>query len=318
MKHDKKQLRAIVLSLMLPMAAHAEVLVVEGQDSLAMVDEHQAMVDAPLAKAQIDEGMQEQADAASAPAHAVTDEQPFAVDNEQPDKTLNTANVNANLLDKVQSLQQEIQELRGQLEVQNHDLNLLKEQQLAFYKDVDGRLSQTATRAVRKENATEIDAAAALKQDLKDAPVRALSPEDNKVQALNKASRVNPADEQISYLAAYDLVKSKRYDDAIKAMQNFIVLYPQGGYTANAQYWLGELYMTKNQYDQAIEHFEMVTEKFPTSSKAADSLLKVGFALAASGKNDEARLKLQQVVKNYPDTQTATKAKSKLETLNQL
>ena len=34
-------------------------------------------------------------------------------------------------------------------------------------------------------------------------------------------SRVNPADEQISYLAAYELVKNKRYDDALNAMQYF-------------------------------------------------------------------------------------------------
>ncbi len=28
-------------------------------------------------------------------------------------------------------------------------------------------------------------------------------------------------------------------------MEQFIVQYPRGGYTANAQYWLGELYMVK-------------------------------------------------------------------------
>ncbi len=37
----------------------------------------------------------------------------------------NTSSSNAVLLDKVQGLQQEVQELRGQLEVQAHDLKII-------------------------------------------------------------------------------------------------------------------------------------------------------------------------------------------------
>lgn len=324
---DKKQLSAIVLSLMLPMAVNAEVLVVDGNEALAMVEEQQPVMDGPIAKAQLDQSQTEQAqieqtDAETANNDTPSSEVPFAVDNEQQDKALNSANNDASLLEKIQGLQQTIQELRGQLEVQSHDLNLLKEQQLAFYKDVDLRLNQNRLHGPRAQpteiEAATVGAAAAVKQEVNEPHVEAITHPENKIPALNKASRVNPADEQISYLAAYDLVKSKRYDDAIKAMQGFVIQYPQGGYTANAHYWLGELYLAKNQYPQAIEHFEIVTEKFPSSSKAGDSLLKVGYALGASGKTDEARLKLQQVIKNYPDTQTATLAKSKLETLNRL
>lgn len=128
-------------------------------------------------------------------------------------------------------------------------------------------------------------------------------------------ARSNPADEQISYLAAYELVKNKRFDDALVAMQAFVTQYPQGGYTANAQYWLGELYMVKNNYPKAIDHFEIVLKQFPSSSKAAACTLKIGYALAASGKDNEARLRLQQVLKNYPDTPTAQLAATKLESL---
>jgi len=127
--------------------------------------------------------------------------------------------------------------------------------------------------------------------------------------------QTNPADEQISYLAAYDLVKNKQYNKAIKAMQQFVNQYPQGGYTANAQYWLGELYLVQKEYKKAIEHFTLVIDDYPSSSKTAASLLKMGYALAAVGQTREAKETLRQVIKNYPDTKTAQLAKTKLEML---
>lgn len=131
-------------------------------------------------------------------------------------------------------------------------------------------------------------------------------------------SRTNPADEQISYLAAYELVKNKRFDDAIRAMQNFTQKYPKGGYTANAEYWLGELYLVKKEYPKAIEHFDIVLRQFPSSSKSAASMLKAGYAYAAKGDKEEAKKRFQQVVRTYPNTDTAKLANSKLEKINQI
>lgn len=135
---------------------------------------------------------------------------------------------------------------------------------------------------------------------------------------VNSVSRVNPADEQISYLAAYEQVKNKKYDDAINAMQNFVQKYPEGGYTANAEYWLGELYMVKKDYPKAIEHFDVVLTKYPNSSKTAASLLKEGFAYTATGNNQEAKKRFEQVVQNFPDTPTAQLANSKLNAIRSL
>ncbi len=99
-------------------------------------------------------------------------------------------------------------------------------------------------------------------------------------------------------------------------MQKFVSQYPQGGYTGNAQYWLGELYMLRKTILKPLNHFETVLQQFPSSSKTAASLLKMGYALAASGKKEDAIQRLQQVIKNYPDTNTAQLAKAKLDALN--
>ncbi|WP_133127508.1 tol-pal system protein YbgF [Legionella nagasakiensis] len=278
---------------MLPFSAFSEVPIVDDSENFTLLEEEQEVMEQPLAKPQADFSEPEEE-----PALAY---EPEAASNHD----------NAILLDKLQNLQQEVQELRGQLEVQAHDLKLLQEQQLAFYKDLDARLHNGAAQTAK--NDVIID-----KPALKQKPEAITStPTLSKPRAsmTNKTIHTNPADEQISYLAAYELVKNKKYDEAMTAMQTYAQQYPQSGYTANAQYWLGELYMLKKNYPQAIEHFEAVLQQFPSSSKSAASLLKIGYALAASGKNNEARQRLQQVVKNYPDTSTAQLATAKLQSL---
>ncbi len=44
--------------------------------------------------------------------------------------------------------------------------------------------------------------------------------------------------------------------------------------------------MVKHNFAKAITHFELVLKQFPGSSKAAASTLKIGYALAASGKDE--------------------------------
>jgi len=285
---------------LLPFNAFSEAPVVDDSENFALLDEQQVAVEQPVAKAQsVDYGSDE--------------ETAFANDNLET--STNSNSKNAMLLDKVQGLQQEVQELRGQLEVQAHDLKLLQQQQLAFYKDLDARLP-THAGAAKSAAATPLPIGVPTPQR-----PSALSADKQQTQAVvapvtNHAARTNPADEQISYLAAYELVKNKRFDEGLVAMQKFVSQYPQGGYTANAQYWLGELYMVKKSYPEAIEHFEIVLQQFPSSTKSAASMLKIGYALAASGKKEEAVQRLQQVLKNYPDTNTAQLAKAKLDALN--
>lgn len=288
------QSRFLALSLccLLSLPAFSEAPVVDDSENFAILDEQQVAMQQPVAKAQLDENYPEEEIAL---AH---------------DSDLDGSD-NA-LLNKLKGMQQEIQELRGQLEVQTHDLKLLQQQQLAFYKDIDNRLHGTSPQTAKTESPTELT----MGPKIASTTNTATPPPAVITQPSTVASHSNPADEQISYLAAYDLVKNKRFDDALVAMQTFINKYPEGGYTANAQYWLGELYMVKKNYAQAIAHFETVLTKFPTSSKAAACSLKIGYALAASGKEPEARHRLQQVLKNYPDTPTAELAATKLRSIN--
>lgn len=191
---------------------------------------------------------------------------------------------------------------------------------MLFYKDLDSRLGSASVKSIPNKAPTDISLGT--KPTAPKVPASTAQPQSAAATPVTTpvipVSRVNPADEQISYMAAYELIKNKHYDDATNAMQAFVQKYPNGGYTANAEYWLGELYLVKKEYPKAIEHFDVVLKKFPSSSKSAASMLKSGYAYASSGNNSEAKQRLQQVVKTYPGTPTAQLASSKLKSLNAL
>lgn len=296
---------AMGISLLIPCYALAAAPVVDESENFAILDRNEAADEQPLARENHTQNERRHRAVNDAIDMEYNDEQPIAQDTSAHNKRNQN---NASLLNRIQSLEQEVQELRGQLEIQSHELSLLKEQQLTFYKDLDARIRGTAP--LPKANAEK-------NPPIQTAPSIPLNEAQKVVPITNITPTAgnNPAEEQIRYLAAYDLVKSKRYPEAIKAMQSFADQYPKGGYTANAHYWLGELYMTQKNYPQSIQHFDTVLQQFPSSNKSAPSLLKSAYALAASGKKQEAIARLQQVIKNYPDTKTAQLAEQKLKTL---
>jgi tol-pal system protein YbgF len=299
----RSHILAASLICLLPWVSYAYAPVVEESDNFATFDKNQAADDRPLAHDNNQPSRHQQ----NKYDYDYADEQPLAHESSHA-----STNNNASLIAQVLSLQKEVQELRGLVEVQAHELKLLKEQQITFYKDLDARLHNTNPAASSQPIITPPPAKAAsptVSHPGENKPVSATS------APLEASHSNNPAEEQIHYLAAYDLVKSKRFNEAITAMQAFVTQYPKGGYTANAYYWLGELYMTQKNYASAITDFDIVLQQFPSSSKAAPSMLKIAYALIAAGKKQEAITHLRQVIKNYPDTNTAQLAEEKLKSL---
>ncbi len=312
---------------MLPFVAWSEAPVVDDSENFAMLGSQQG-AEAPVVNPKYDDPQIENAELDSPQGDS------YAMDTAEPydgpalvkeDQGSSTVNDSAKLIDKIQSLQKEVQELRGQLEVQAHDLKLLQQQQVAFYKDLDARISGSSTSSAKSapikttpETSLSTSSTSTPSKPVQLSQPKPTQPVTTPVVVPTTTSRANPADEQISYLAAYELVKNKRFDDATVAMQAFVQKYPKGGYTANAEYWLGELYLVKRDYQKSIEHFDIVLQQFPSSSKSAASLLKSAYAYAAKGDKQEAKSRFEQVVKNYPDTPTAKLASAKLQSINTL
>jgi tol-pal system protein YbgF len=105
------------------------------------------------------------------------------------------------------------------------------------------------------------------------------------------------------------------YDSALTKFAEFVRKYRRHDYADNAIYWRGECYYARKQFGLAIKEFERVIREYPMANKAADSLLKLGYAYVSLGDTKNGRAVLKQVVDIYPRQQVARLAAAKLDTL---
>lgn len=105
---------------------------------------------------------------------------------------------------------------------------------------------------------------------------------------------------QERYNYAYKLLVQSDYADAESAFREFLGAHPQDALAGNAQYWLGETYYVRGQYEPAAQAFLQGYQGYPKSAKAPDSLLKLGMSLSAMKKNPEACAALGQLGKDFP------------------
>ena len=221
---------------------------------------------------------------------------------------------------KMDALQTDLRALRGQVETLAHQLQQLQSQQKAMFTDVDKRLATAAKTAKSPKAIAPLQAPSPREEDT-DAPasdviVNPLKPV--KPVALKKtAASLNPAEEQQIYQSAYNLIKSKKYSDAIDTLQNMLQKYPSGQFAANAHYWLGELYNLTGNNDQAAMEFSAVARDFPDSPKVSDAQLKIGLIYAGQFKWTEAKSAFKKVINNYPGTASSRLAAEQLKQLKQ-
>ncbi len=220
-------------------------------------------------------------------------------------------NVIYELLGRVEQLQREVQNLRGQVEEQGHVIEDLKKRQGNIYTDLDQRIQ-----ALTLPGQSTGSASAAVNQQSAK-PVAEIQPPEAAVQTV-KSSQQRQADEKQRYHQAYELLRNGHNSQAIKAFKDLIRDYPRGEYADNAQYWLGEAYKVNQQVDLARAAFLKLPEMFPKSPKVPDALLKLGYIELEQNNLAKARDYLTRVKVDYPGTTAAHLAGKKLMQLDQL
>jgi tol-pal system protein YbgF len=121
--------------------------------------------------------------------------------------------------------------------------------------------------------------------------------------------------EQAMYDMAFNALKSSDFPKAINGFKSFVSAYPSSPLASNAQYWLGEAYYVTREYPSAIAAFQKVTTDWPDSRKVPDAMVKIGFTQAALGKNGDAKITLEDVVRRFPGSEAAQLASDRLKRL---
>jgi len=210
----------------------------------------------------------------------------------------------SDLVLRLDSLQREVQQLRGEVEVQSHALDAMKHHQRELYLDIDRRLTQGAT----PEAPLEPDTSMVVQGPAPDA--KSSTPEVPPVTAVptpapaDLPSSAAPGEEE-AYQKSFELLTQRRYDEARSAFQGFLKKYPGGLYADNAQYWLGEASYVTREFDTSIEEFSKVLRLYPKSTKVAGAMLKIGYIQYDRQQHAKARETLDRLIQRYPDSSAA-------------
>lgn len=197
------------------------------------------------------------------------------------EQTLNNLN-QMDLPGQIERLQQDVQQLREQLDE-------LKRQRL---------VKQAAPVAAAPVPVTVQKSASSAASAVVPAVNPDLSPQD---QA------------QRTYDAAFSLVRSGSYADAINAFNSFLQIYGDDNeYSVNAYYWLGELHAYQHEYTQANDALNRVVTQYAKSNKVPDAMLKLGIVNQKLDDQAKANEWFTQLIKQYPDSNAARMAKSYL------
>jgi tol-pal system protein YbgF len=126
-------------------------------------------------------------------------------------------------------------------------------------------------------------------------------------------TQITPGNPDQLFAAAYGDYSRGNYDLAISEFRQYVETYPSSEMADNAQYWIGECYYGKKQFNEAIAEFDKVSLLFPKGDKIPGSRLKKGMALLDLGQTDAARAEFQAIIRLYPRTNEAVLARQQLE-----
>jgi len=118
--------------------------------------------------------------------------------------------------------------------------------------------------------------------------------------------------EKNAYTAAYLAWKSGRYDEAANAFNKQLDLYPNGEYSDQAWYWLGETRFAQHDYYRALNAFKYVADHYPDSVKHAAALLKLGQISESQNHWQQSALYYKRLIRDHADSDLAEQARKAL------
>lgn len=191
------------------------------------------------------------------------------------------------LLREIEVLKAEIARLRGQSEMQTHQIESLGKRQSDLYVDLDKRVEEMG-------------------KQIKNAPPASSSP------AAGIGAAANPQSESQVYEAALDQFKAGEYAKAIAGFGDFLKAHPGSTLAPNAQYWTGYAYYAMKDYRNAIAQQTKLLNAYPQNAKVPDALLNIASSQAELNEIAAAKKNLEEIIAKYPGTNAAAIAAKRL------
>ena len=107
--------------------------------------------------------------------------------------------------------------------------------------------------------------------------------------------------------AAMQAFQAGQYPEAEAGFKAFLAANPSHRLSSDAIFYIGETYLQRSRPREAAEQYLKVTTDYSKSSRAPESMVRLGQTLAALGNNEQACATLTEFGKRYPAASASVK-----------
>ncbi len=203
------------------------------------------------------------------------------------------------LLSQIDRLNEELNKVKGDLEVAQHDIEVSQQRQKDLYADTDGRLRKLETGISANNSISENKEQAAPAGNVSAGPTE----NSAELKALENAQT---------------LLKEGKYKDAFDAFDKFIQSYANSKQVPNAQYGLGFAQFSLKNYKAAIATQQKLIGQFPDSPKVPDAKFNIANCQIQLSDIEGAKKTLRDLIAQHPTSELIPNAKRRLTVLESI
>ena len=130
-----------------------------------------------------------------------------------------------------------------------------------------------------------------------------------------KAAGTVNVPERAEYLALLDGLARQDCARTVPQLNGFAASHKESPLADNALYWAARCYALRGDQNQAVTKFYDVVTKYPKGDKAPSALLAQGNLFVDMGDSPDARLAFSKLIRDYPSSEEASRARQKLNEL---
>ncbi len=230
-----------------------------------------------------------------------------------------TASNQISTLNKLENLQNQINQLNGKVDTLSHEQKTQKETQEQMIKSLELQLqtqsnsnsnsnsnpTNNTTNNSDKQTATDVD------QDTSADKAVIVTPVTN-----NKAKSDNATNAKAKINKSLELIKQKNFPAAIKELKSLIKTYPKSDEAIEASYYLSVCYLANKQYTDAIATARKFVNENPNNKSAPDALRTQYLAQIKAGMKQSAQKTAILLKKMYPNSSANKKVEESLKHSN--
>ena len=222
------------------------------------------------------------------------------------------------MLNQVQTLNQELSRVKGQLEVATHNIEMGQQRQRDLYADIDARLRKIESGVQPgmggqpgfTDPAMDPNAAApSVPADASSSVTATVAPT---LEPAGSSSEIQ------DFEKAQSLYQAGKYKEAFSAYEKFLQAYPNSSHAPEAQYALGYTQFSLKNYKAAMNTQQKLIKQYPTHPKVPEAMFSIANSQIQLSDVEGARQTLKTLLATYPNSSVAPSAKKRLAVLDSI